>query len=282
MKTDLSSLFGVFLAKITWYTNLLVKICEPLSDLDKSKAKTELSKLCEGLPAPEKSEVTKLLSRVSIPLSGKRSEVEDSLREICEKELNIPEKSKAKIIKHLTTICVPLSDPEKAEVYESFVLKICATWETFIEDLLALCLSKDTSRYSQYIGTKFPKRPPKELCATLISGYRYFDFKNVDGLKGMSKNILVVDYDPFSKMPPKESKKIDEFFLIRNYVAHRSRVAKRSLSRLYRKAYHLREFQEPGAFLLSPLHERTKEVHFGEYTGAFINTADAMAKHLGV
>lgn len=269
MKTDLSSLFGDFLAKITWYTNLLVKICEPLSDLDKSKAKTELSELCEELPAPEKSKVTKLLSRVSIPLSGKRSEVEDSLRKICEKELNIPERSKTKIIEHLTTICSPLSDPEKAEVYESFVLKICATWETFIEDLLGLCLSKDTSRYSQYIGTKFPKCPPKELCATLISGYRYFDFKNVDGLKGISKNILVAAYDPFSKIPRKESKKIDEFFLIRNYVAHRSRVAKRSLSRLYREVYHLQEFQEPGAFLLSPLHERTKEVHFGEYTGAF-------------
>jgi len=279
MKTDFSSLFNDFLAKINWYTNLLVKICEPLSDLEKSKAKDELIKLCGKLPAPEKSKITKLLKTVSIPLSGKRSEVEDSLGKICE---SLPEPQGPKIASLLTKICEPLSDLEKGEIYESFILKICATWETFIEDLLALCLGKDTCRYSQYIGTKFPKRLPKELCATLISGYRYFDFKNVDGLKGISKNILVAAYDPFSKIPRKESKKIDEFFLIRNYVAHRSRVAKRSLSRLYREVYHLREFQEPGAFLLLPLHEKTKEVHFGEYIQAFIHAAKVMALHLKV
>lgn len=278
----MSRLFDDFLAKINWYTNLLLKICEPLSDLDKSKARIELSELCEKLPAPEKSKVAKLLRRVSIPLSGRRTEVEDSLIEICKKELSVPEKVRVQIIKYLITICEPLSDPEKSEVYESFVLKICATWETFVEDLLALCLSMDTSQYAEYIGTKCPKRPSKELCETLISGYGYFDFKNVDGLKRISKNILVMTYDPFSKIPREESKKIDRFFLIRNYVAHRSRVAKRSLSKLYREVYHLQQFQEPGVFLLSPLYEKTKEVRFGEYIRAFINAADVMAKHLGV
>jgi len=282
MKKDLSSLFDNFLAKINWYINLLVKICEPLSDLDKSKAKTELSKICEKLPAPEKSQVTKLLKRVSIPLSGERSEVEDSLSKICEKELSVPEKVKAKIIESLTTICSPLSDPEKDEVYESFVLKICVTWETFIEDLLALCLSKDVSQYSEYMDTRFPKRPSKELCGTLISGYRYFDYKNVGDLKRISKNILLTPYNPFPRISTIESHKIDEFFQIRNYVAHRSRVAKRSLTRLYRETYHLPAFQEPGAFLLSSLHEKTKEIRFGEYIRAFINATDAMAKHLGV
>ena len=182
----------------------------------------------------------------------------------------------------LIKICEPLSTAEKSEVYESFVLKICVTWETFIEDLLALCLSKDASQYSEYMDTKFPKHPSKELGETLISGYRYFDFKNVGELKGISKNILVLAYNPFIRVPQRESKKIDEFFLIRNYIAHRSRVAKRSLSRLYREVYHLREFQEPGAFLLSPLHEKSDEVRFGEYILAFINAADVMAKHLGV
>jgi len=282
MKKDLSSLFDDFLAKKNWYTNLLVKICEPLSDLYKSKAKTELTRICEKLPAPEKSEVTKLLKTVSIPLSGERSEVEDTLSKICEKELSVPEKVKAKIIESLNTICSPLSDPEKDEVYESFILKICATWETFIEDLLALCLSKDVSQYSEYMDTRFPKRPSKELCGALISGYRYFDYKNVGDLKRISKSILLTPYNPFPRISTFESRKIDEFFQIRNYVAHRSRVAKRSLTRLYRETYHLPSFREPGAFLLSSLHEKTKEIRFGEYIRAFTNAADAMAKHLGV
>lgn len=162
-------------------------------------------------------------------------------------------------------------------MYESFVLKICATWETFINDLFALCLKQDTSQYSKFLGVKLPKRPSKELCTVLILGYRYLDFRR---LADDAQKILTPENDPFSKAPGR--KRIDEFFLIRNYIAHRSRAAKRALDKVYQDTYHLRRFQEPGRFLLSPTREGSEEIQFGEFIQVFINTANMMALHLKI
>ena len=180
-------------------------------------------------------------------------------------------------IKLLDKICAPLSISEKSEVYESFVLKICATWETFINGLFALCLKKDTSQYSRFLGVKLPKQPSVELCAVLISGYRYLDFRRV---ADVAKKILTQDFDPFSKAPGR--KKIDEYFLIRNYVAHRSSAAKRTLRKVYQDTYHLERFQQPGRFLLLPIREGEEEIRFGEFIQVFINTAKTMSLHLEV
>jgi hypothetical protein len=180
-------------------------------------------------------------------------------------------------IKLLEKICEPLSVSEKFEVYESFVLKICATWETFINDLFIHCLKRDTSQYSKFLGVKLPKRPSKELCAVLILGYRYLDFRR---LADDAKKILTPENDPFSKAPGR--KRIDEFFLVRNYIAHRSRAAKRALRKVYQDTYRVKQFQEPGRFLLSPIREGAEEIRFGEFIQAFFYTANTMALHLKV
>ncbi|MBN2593440.1 MAG: hypothetical protein JXA81_08035 [Sedimentisphaerales bacterium] len=185
-------------------------------------------------------------------------------------------------IKLLQKSCESLYISEKCEVYESFVLKICATWETFINDLFVLCLKRNTSQYSKFLGVKLPKRPSIELCAVLISGYRYLDFRRAadDAAK-----ILTPDNNPFSKEALKEAprrKRIDEFFSIRNYVAHKSRVAKRALRKVYQDTYHLERFTEPGRFLLSPIHEGVEEIWFGEFIQVFINTAKTMALYLEI
>lgn len=185
-------------------------------------------------------------------------------------------------LKLLERSCKPLYIDEKCEIYESFVLKICATWETFVNDLFVLCLKHDTSEYSRFLGVKLPKRPSAELCAVLISGYRYSNFQ---ALVDNAQKILTRDFNPFSKealrnAPPR--KRIDEFFSIRNYVAHRSRAAKRKLRKIYQDTYHLSRFQEPGRFLLSPVYEGTEEIRFGEFIQVLIGTANAMAVYLRI
>lgn len=180
-------------------------------------------------------------------------------------------------VKLLEKMCEPLSISEKSEAYECFVLKICATWETFINDLFIHCLKRDTSQYSKFLGVKLPKRPSRELCAVLILGYRYLDFRR---LADDAKKTLTPENDPFSKAPGR--KRIDEFFLIRNYIAHRSRPAKRALRKVYQDTYYLQRFKEPGRFLLSPIRQGTEEIQFGEFVQVFINTAKAMALHLKV
>ena len=181
--------------------------------------------------------------------------------------------------KLLEKSCKPLNIAEKCEVYESFVLKICATWETFINDLFALCLKQDTSEYSKFLGVKLPRRPSVELCAVLISGCRHNEF---NALVDKARKILTEVCNPFSKEALKGRKKIDDFFSIRNYVAHRSRAAKRRLRKVYQDRYHLERFQEPGRFLLLPAREGMEEIRFGEFIQVFISTANVMAQHLKV
>ena len=184
--------------------------------------------------------------------------------------------------KILEKSCRLLFINEKCEIYESFVLKICATWETFINDLFILCLKKDTSEYSRFLGVSLPRRPSAELCAVLISGYRYSNFQ---GLVDNARKILTDVYNPFSKEALKKApprKRIDEFFSIRNYIAHRSRTAKRKLLKVYQDIYNIKRFKEPGRFLLSPLHEGTEEIRFGEFVQVFISTANVTALHLEV
>lgn len=185
-------------------------------------------------------------------------------------------------IKLLEKICKPLYTSEKSEVYESFVLKICATWETFINDLFTLCLKRDTSEYSKFLGVKLPKRPSVELCKVLITGYRYINFQH---LFNDAKNILTEIHNPFSKgalQRTPQRKRIDEFFSIRNYVAHRSSEAKRKLHKIYQDTYHLKRFKQPGRFLLSPMRKGSEEIQFGEFIQVFINTANTMALYLGI
>jgi hypothetical protein len=182
----------------------------------------------------------------------------------------------------LVKVCGPLSDREKAELYESFVLKICVTWEVFAEDLLAACLRIDASHYSEYMGTRLPKRLSREMCTILISGYRYLDFRSISELQSISKNILVDEHNPFPRIPKSDSAAINEFFQIRNYVAHKSRVAERSLSRIYQTVYNIRRFQPPGIFLMSRLHQGSSEIRFGKYIQAFIDAAKTMALYLKV
>lgn len=182
-------------------------------------------------------------------------------------------------IKLLEKSCKSLNVSETCEVYESFILKICATWEIFINDLFVLCLKQDTSEYSSFLGVKLPKRPSAELCAVLISGYGYSDF---NALVDKARKILAKACNPFSKEALKGRKKIDDFFLIRNYIAHRSRAAKRKLHKIYQDRYRLKRFQEPGRFLLSSVQEGKEEIQFGEFIQVFISTANVMAQHLKV
>jgi hypothetical protein len=180
-------------------------------------------------------------------------------------------------IKLLEKSCKPLYITEKCEVYESFVLKICAAWETFINDLFILCLKKDTSEYSKFLGVKLPKKPSVELCSVLISGYRYLDFRR---LADDAKKILTLHNNPFSQAIGR--KKIDEFFTIRNYIAHRSNTAKRKLKKLYQDTYQIQRFRKPGLFLLSPEHKGSEEIMFGEYVQVFMNAAKEMALYLRI
>jgi len=150
-----------------------------------------------------------------------------------------------------------------------------------VEDLMIDCLNKDTSGYAKYTGFKIDKHISRDTCKAIVIGTTFLDFKSVGHLKQMSKQILVQECNPFTKITTSYGKKIDEFFIIRNYLAHYSDAARRSLLSVYKDGYGMKRFVEPGVFLLAK--DREEEMpRMGVYINNFKNTANAMGKFLGI
>jgi len=170
---------------------------------------------------------------------------------------------------------------EKRNVFEAYVFRICANWEILIEDLLIDCLNKDTSQYKESTGFGIPKHLSRETCKAMILGVTYIDFRSVSDLKRMAKRILVPQFNPFKGIPRSNGEKIDEFFALRNYLAHYSDAARRRLDNIYRNRHGLKSFREPGDFLLAK-----DKVHgiprMAVYINNFIDTADIMGKFCNI
>lgn len=202
------------------------------------------------------------------------NEYTDLLFKIFEaKEVIIPPEKRREI---LTEILLS----EKKHIHEAFVLKIYVAWEVLVENLLIECLSRDPSKYAEYKGIRLAKRLTKDVCRCLISGLGYFDFKDTGDLKGKANNILIPKSNPFAKIPRDAGNKIDEFCVIRNYLAHYSESSRQSLIRMYKNKYSL-TFREPGDFFFE-FDKQNKQIRFANYTNAFMKAADEMALFLGV
>jgi hypothetical protein len=160
---------------------------------------------------------------------------------------------------------------DKREIAESALLRICAYWESFVVAEFVDCLNIDSSRLAEHLGVLLPKHLPLSLCEAILLRDGYFDFRSVDDLKSRAKKMLPDHVNPFAKIDKAVAKKIDEVFMIRNYLAHRSKAARRSLDRMYSNTYGFERFREPGAFLLANGYERLK--HF---VGAFLQASQQM------
>lgn len=170
---------------------------------------------------------------------------------------------------------------EKIEVLEGFVFKLCSLWEVLVEDVLIDCLNRDSSAYASYMGLRLPRHIPRPQCEAMIVGLGYFDSKGVPDMKGTAKHILVDEFNPFSAIRKNDGDKIDEFFRIRNYLAHHSITAERSLKKLYENVYKLKQFRQPGDFLLS-YDRKVRGPRMQHYINSFNAAAESMAEKLSI
>ena len=168
---------------------------------------------------------------------------------------------------------------EKKSIFEAYAFRICANWERLVDDLIVDCLNQDTSRYAESTGYNLPKHVSLDVCKAIIFGYRYLDFRSIDELKRNSKKLLVDECNPFLAITHASGKKIDEFCKIRNYVAHRSDSAKRSLMKIYKNNYGMKRFIEPGSFLLA-INQVEKIPRLGVYINNFKFVAHTMLRYL--
>jgi hypothetical protein len=143
------------------------------------------------------------------------------------------------------------SAQEKRDIAESVMLRLCAHWESFIDEHLVDCINVDHSGLSEYFGVTIPTNPSKDLCHALLFGGSYRDFKSFGDLKGFSRKIMPDGNNPFLRITSTQAKKIDEAYKIRNYLSHYSAMGRRSLMRVYREEYNMKRFLEPGQFLLA-------------------------------
>jgi len=170
---------------------------------------------------------------------------------------------------------------EKRSIFEAFVFSICANWEILVEELMIDCLNRDTSRYAEYTGFKLPKNISRETCKAVVIGIGYIDFKSVGHLQNIARQILIPQCNPFSKITAAQGKKIDEFFIIRNYLAHYSHAARRSLLRVYKDVYGITRFVQPGVFLLGQ-EKGAQMPRMGIYINNFEAAAHKMEDFLGI
>jgi hypothetical protein len=160
---------------------------------------------------------------------------------------------------------------DKTEIVEASMLRICALWESFVEEELVDCLNLDCSKYSEYLGLKLKNNMPRNVCAAVLLSDRYRDFKSVGDIKGFAKKILCEDNNPFALIEDVNVHSIDDLYKIRNFLSHESRMSKRALLKMYQESYHLNNFVRPGHFLLS--HNARKLV---QYIKAFYDASQEM------
>ncbi len=140
---------------------------------------------------------------------------------------------------------------EKRDVAESVLLRLCAHWESFVDEHIVDCVNRDPSKLSGHFGVTIPRHPSWDLCHALVIGDGYTDFRSFGDLKGTSKRLLPEESNPFLVVTAAQAKRIDEVYRIRNYLAHYSKKSRGSLLSLYQAEYGMKRFQEPGQFLLA-------------------------------
>ena len=162
---------------------------------------------------------------------------------------------------------------EKRDITESVLLRLCANWEKFVDEHLVDCINVDPSRLSEFVGVRVPAHPSKALCTALIFGDSYRDFPSFGALKGFSRKLLPDESNPFLQVTAVQGRRLDELYRIRNYLAHYSAKAKRSLRVMYEDEYQMKRFLQPGQFLLAHKAKRLW-VYFDALQGASASMKD--------
>jgi len=161
---------------------------------------------------------------------------------------------------------------DKREIAESVLLRLCAYWESFVEKELVDCANIDCAQLAKYTGVQLPKHLSIAMCEAILMGGRYLNWRSVGELKSLARKVLPDHVDPFAKITAATERKIDEVYVIRNYLSHHSKASRRALMQMYTK-YGLKRFKEPGAFLLAKSNRRLVE-----YGTAFENASAEMAQ----
>ena len=162
---------------------------------------------------------------------------------------------------------------DKLEILESLVIRLCALWEAFVEDELIDCLNIDCcSKYREELQLELPEHPTKDLCEAILVGPGYLDFKSVGDIRSRAGKILPDDVNPFKLIRSATAKRIDELYVMRNFLSHYSGKSRRALMKMYQNPpWELKNFCQPGNFLIAYNGKRLIQ-----YIGALLDASEQM------
>lgn len=167
-------------------------------------------------------------------------------------------------------------------IEEAFLVKHVAEWEIFIHNIFAYCVAIDTSALSEHLDLDLSKTIPFDNAYAILNGLNFLSISTTNELKGLAKKIVAEKNNPFPKLGYQFLNHIDEVYTIRNYVAHKSKRAKKKLIKMYKDKYQLSDFITPGNFLRQQILDDKlgDSLRSDLYYGAFMAISTSIWEHL--
>lgn len=142
-----------------------------------------------------------------------------------------------------------ISKQEQIIMQEAFLVKLAAEWEFYCLNILAYCISLNTSKLSNELHLSLPKKIGFNNSYAILNGVNFITIKGSDDLISKSKKYICEENNPFLKIDRNLLKQLDTVIILRNYIAHQSDNAKERLNKLYISKN--LKFMKAGEYLLS-------------------------------
>lgn len=141
--------------------------------------------------------------------------------------------------------------------HEMLAVSAVTAWGDFAEDVFYGSLNRDSSALSKRLGLELPKHLTLPLCEALFTTHGFLDFRSVGDLKGTAKKFLA-DLRPFTAIPSATGQSIDRLMAVRNFIVHRSRVARAAYRLKVLRPEGIHNLVAPGRFLIAKKSGRTR------------------------
>lgn len=134
-------------------------------------------------------------------------------------------------------------------IEEAFLVKTVAEWEQFLLNIFTYCVAIDTTALAEHLDLDLSKTIRVDNAYAILNGLNFFNIRSADEIKGLSKKIITPENNPFLDISNDVLKKIDEVYILRNFISHKSKNAKKRLVTMYKNKYQINQFISPGEFL---------------------------------
>jgi hypothetical protein len=141
------------------------------------------------------------------------------------------------------------SNEELNHIQEAILIKQVSAWEQFIFNIIPYCISQNTSQLSNHLGIELPSQISEGNALAIINGVNYTSIYSTSELMEITTDLISSDFNPFQQFLPPMLRYIDEAYLLRNYISHKSHISKNKVKAFYEEMYAIHDFIIPGEFL---------------------------------